>query len=109
MQPIRVKVVVPAEQHMLQEIVEGAVSIDPEIDVVTNPSPPPNAPDVLLVATSRDESETLKNGGRVLALDRTRDHVDLYELSLFERIRGSDQLASAIRRVATRALRSREE
>ncbi len=101
MPPIRVKVVVPAEQHMLQEIVEGAVSVDPAMDVMPNPSPPGNAPDVLLISTSRDERETLENGGSIIALDQTRDRLDLYVLRLFEGIRGSAQLANAIRRVVT--------
>ena len=87
---------------MLQEIVEGAVSLDAELDVI--PIASRDGADVLLVATDREENDTLGRGGEVIALSRQRDHVNLYVLRLFDRVRGSAQFASAIRRVAQRVL-----
>lgn len=104
MQRIRVKVAGAGEQHMLQEIVEGAVSLDGQMDVMSTDSTT-DVPDVLLVAAAREEMETLKRGGEVLALDRRDDHVNLYVLRLFDRVRGSAQLANAIRRLASHIMR----
>ena len=100
MERIKVRVALPQEQQMLREIVQGAISIDGEFDVVLPGSAATNE-DVLIVETPREERDTLGAGGEVLALDRQHDHVDLYVLRLFERVRGSAQLASAIRKLVS--------
>ena len=83
---------------MLREIVQGAISMDGEMDVVP-PDAPVSGEDVLIVEAGRVERETLDAGGEVVALDRRQDHVDLYVLRLLERVGGSAQLAGAIRRL----------
>jgi hypothetical protein len=106
MHRIRVKVAGRDEHHMLQEIVESAVSLDGQMDVVASEAPA-DAPDVLLVPADREARETLRGGGEVVALDRRSDYLNLYVLRLFDRVRGSAQLATAIRRLARRVVRER--
>lgn len=95
MERIRVKVAIPHEQQMLQEIVEGAVELNESSMVLVPPAPPPH--DILLVQPARDERETLEQGGKVLAIDSRPDKINLYELRPVGSVRWSSQLASKIR------------
>ena len=101
---ITVRVSAPVDQHMLQEIVEGAMALD-DGTALSADDPQAHPPDVLLVPATRDETATLEGGGDVVALDRHDDHLNLYVLRFFDRVRGSAQLASAIRRLASRVTR----
>jgi hypothetical protein len=98
MERIKVRIALPQEQQMLREIVQGAVSLDGGMDILP-PDAPASSEDILIVEAPRVERDTLDAGGEVLALDRRRDHIDLYVLQLLGRVRGSGQLANAIRRL----------
>jgi hypothetical protein len=95
MERIRVKVVIPHNQQMLHEIVEGAVELNEDSMVLVPPALPPH--DILLVQPDRDECDTLEQGGKVLALDSRADKMNLYELRPVGSVRRSSQLATKIR------------
>lgn len=95
MERIRVKVALPDDQHMLQEIVEGAVELNSGSMVLVPPALPPH--DVLLMQPARAERETLEKGGKVLAIDGRPGAVNLYELRPLGSAAGSSDLGDVIR------------
>lgn len=106
MERIRVKVAMPREQKMLQEIVEGAVQLNDSSMVLVPPASPPH--DVLLVQPDHEERDTLDHGGKVIAIDGREDRIDVYELRSMGSVRWSAQLARKIRELVQPLIGSRE-